>query len=102
MDKATPLTVLARLKAKPGKEQELRRVLEGLLKPTRLEDGCINYELHCHDEDPSEFMFYENWTGKRHLDQHLDSSHIHAFKARADELLVKPVDITLWRKVPAN
>jgi len=77
MEEGSPLTVLSRMKAKRGKEQELRQVLEGLLEPTWAEDGCINYDLHCNDDDPSEFMFYKNWTSRSHLDR---SSGIAAFK----------------------
>lgn len=100
MEDGSPLTVLARMKAKRGKEQELRQVLEGLLEPTRAEDGCINYDLHCNDDDPSEFMFYENWTSRSHLGSHLESPHLSAFKARMDELLDRPLDLTFWRQTP--
>jgi quinol monooxygenase YgiN len=88
------------MKAKRGREQELRQVLEGLLAPTRAEDGCINYDLHCNDDDPSEFMFYENWTSRSHLDRHLESPHLSAFKARMDALLDRPLDLTFWRQAP--
>ena len=96
MEDGSPLTVLARMNAKRGKEQELRQVLEGLLEPTRAEDGCINYDLHCNDDDPREFMFYENWTSRSHL----ESPHLSAFKARMDELLDWPLDLTFWRQTP--
>lgn len=36
-----PLTVIATLKAKPGKEETLFTTLKGLLAPTRAEKGCV-------------------------------------------------------------
>jgi quinol monooxygenase YgiN len=46
------LTVVARINAKPGEEQELREALEGLIEPTVQEKGCVNYDLHQGVEDP--------------------------------------------------
>lgn len=96
----TPVTVLARIKARSGKEKELRQALEALLAPTRAEEGCLNYDLHQMPDDPSEFMFYENWTSKACLDRHQESSHLAAFRSRAGDLLAGPVDLTLWERIP--
>jgi len=49
------------MRAKPGKEQDLRDALEALIQPTRQEEGYINYDLHQGIEDPSLFYLYENW-----------------------------------------
>jgi hypothetical protein len=40
------LTVIARMHAKPGKEQELRDALVALVEPTSKEKGYVNYDLH--------------------------------------------------------
>ena len=40
------LSLVARIKAKPGKEAELRQVLTALVQPTRAEEGCLTYDLH--------------------------------------------------------
>jgi quinol monooxygenase YgiN len=37
--------VIARAVAKPGKGSELRRLLSGVLAPTRAVDGCEFYDL---------------------------------------------------------
>ncbi len=50
------VTVLALLKAKPGLEEEVKRELLALQRPTRFEEGCISYDLHRSKEDPSCFM----------------------------------------------
>ena len=51
------LTIVARIKAKPGKEAEIKEVLTGLLAPTRAEDGCLTYDLHVDNEDPGLLLF---------------------------------------------
>ena len=93
-----PVTVIARIHAKPGMEDETRKVLQGLLAPTRAEAGCINYDMHSSTDDPAQFVFYENWTSKEALDQHLATPHLKAFMAKQSQLLAKPVEITLWEK----
>ncbi len=93
------ITVLARLKAKLGKEEQLKEALVSLLEPTRRETGCINYDLHLGSEDKAIFMFYENWSSTKDWEAHLESDHLKAFVSRADELLAEPLDITVWKMV---
>jgi quinol monooxygenase YgiN len=81
------LTVIAYMRAKPGREDELRAALEALIPPTKDERGCVNYDLHQGVKDPSVFFFYENWESAGHLDAHLDAPHLQQFSARLDDLL---------------
>jgi quinol monooxygenase YgiN len=81
------LTVIARMHAKPGKEQELRTALEALIEPTSREKGYVNYDLHQGVEDPGWFFFYENWESAADLDAHLAAPHLVEFAGRLDEFL---------------
>lgn len=87
--KSAPLTIVAQLKAKPGKEKELQEVLQALVKPTRREKGLINYDMHVSNEDPGLFLFYENWRTKGEWDTHMKSPHLEAFGKRNDELVAE-------------
>jgi quinol monooxygenase YgiN len=93
------ITVVAKFHAKPGKENELRAALIGLLAPTRQEPGCISYDMHVATEDPGQFLFYENWTGKEALDAHMHTPHIQKLIPRVEELCVGFPEIKLWEKV---
>lgn len=93
------LTVIARVRAKPGMEPRLRAALIALVAPTRSEAGCLNYDLHESIDDPAQFVFYEDWTSRQALDIHSRSPHIFAFRERAKELLAGPTEISLWNKV---
>jgi quinol monooxygenase YgiN len=95
----TLLTVFAEMYAKPGKEDELRQALTGLIEPTRREAGCVQYDLHVDKDDPRHYFFYENWTSKEKLDAHLASPHLKAFAAKADQLLAQPLRIVLATRV---
>lgn len=93
------LTVVARIRAQPGRTDEVREALLGLVWPTRKEAGCINYDLHQSQEDPTLFLFYENWESPEALDAHGRSAHIQAFRARSGELLAAPVLLELFTPV---
>ena len=93
------VTVLALLRAKPGLEEEVKRELMALQGPTRSEEGCINYDLHQSKEDPSRFMFYENWKSQEDLDKHLQMPYLTAFREKAGDLLAEPTRITLHKMI---
>jgi quinol monooxygenase YgiN len=94
-----PVTLVVTFQARPGKEAELRKTLTGLLAPTRREAGCINYDLHVAPDDPSKFLFYENWASKAHLDSHGETPHIQNLRARMDEFCVEPPTLAFWEKI---
>jgi quinol monooxygenase YgiN len=86
-DRRDLLTVIAYMRAAPGKREELRVALESLVHPTSQESGYVNYDLHQGVEDPDAFFFYENWESGEHLDDHLEAPHLTEFAARIPELL---------------
>lgn len=81
------LTVIAYMRAAPGKQDELRKALEALIQPTRKEKGYVNYDMHQSLQDPDRFFFYENWETEADLDAHLAAPHLTALAARIPELL---------------
>ena len=96
--KPATLTVIAKLKAKPGMEARVKAELTKLLAPTRKEKGCLNYDMHQSLSDKALFLFHENWESEEHLKAHLDSPHIRAWFNLSKELLAEPIEITRWRK----
>src|SRR4051794_24340106 len=93
------LTVVAVLKAKPGKEEEVRQALLGLVNPTRAEAGCLQYDLHVSTEQAGEFVFVEKWTDKAALDRHMRTPHFKSVADRSDELLSQPPDIRTYSRL---
>jgi quinol monooxygenase YgiN len=84
----SPVIVVARIKAKPEAVEEMREELFKLVEPTRTRDpGCITYDLHQDNKDPSLFFFLEHWASDELLDKHLDSDHIKAYRKAAEGLL---------------
>jgi quinol monooxygenase YgiN len=93
------LTVVARLRAKPGRHTELRHQLQRLVAPTRAEAGCVMYELNGSKSDPRHFLFYEVWKSEADLDAHFQTAHMKSVGKLLPELLAEPMDLSKWEKL---
>ena len=96
---AKTLTVIAQIKAQPGKEAQVRQELLSLVAPSRKDPGCISYDVHQGQDNPALFLFHENWASKAHLDQHLQTPLLQAVLGRVGKLVAEPPQITLWEKI---
>lgn len=77
------IAVVAISVAKPGYEEQLREVLEGLVGPTRKEQGALQYDLHRDLDEPRRFVFFERWESREALAVHGQSAHIAAYRQAA-------------------
>src|SRR5215510_13677385 len=93
------VTVIAHIEIKPGTEEAFKAELDKLIAATRAESACVNYDFHQSAKQPTLFVAYENWTSMAGLDQHAKSAHIQAFRANCADMFVKPVEITIWKKL---
>ena len=93
------ITVLALVKAKEGMEEIVRQELLALVKPTRSEPGCINYDVHQGTDEKSQFMFYENWESMEDLKKHSGTPHLKAYRQKVGSLLAKPIEVTLFEMI---
>ena len=93
------ITVVARITARAGVEETVRRELLALVAPTTRESGCISYDLHQSADDRALFMFYENWRSREDLDDHLNTPHFLAFQETTAGLLAEPVEISFWELI---
>lgn len=96
---ANPVTVVAQIRAKPGKEVAVRKELLSLVGPSRKDAGCLNYDLHQVAGNPALFLFHENWASQADLDRHLQKPDLQAVLARVGQMVAEPPQITLWEKI---
>jgi quinol monooxygenase YgiN len=75
------LTVVAKIVAKGPSVKDVKNELLKMIEPTRKEDGCIEYYLHQDNENPTVFLFYENWKNEEELNKHMDTTHFKAMVA---------------------
>jgi quinol monooxygenase YgiN len=83
--------VIARVRARAAKEDALKVVLSALVRPSRRELACFQYDLLQSATDPREFCFVERWESQKALDQHAASEHVrHAGEQMADLVEAPP------------
>lgn len=93
------MKVILRLAAKPDKVEELKRVLIGLVAPTRKEAGCLSYEILQNRADPTDFTFVEEWASEAALDAHWATPHVQDALARGVPLLAAQPDDRRYTKI---
>lgn len=79
----TPITLIAHIRAAPGKADELAALLTeqaGVIR--RSEPGCLYYRLHRSTDDPDLFIFYEAYVNAAAVEAHHNSPHIAVYRKR--------------------
>ena len=84
-----PLTILALINVIPGCEEKLIASLKTLAEASRKEEGCIQYDMHLDNEDPSLIMFYETWETKALWLEHMKSEHLKVHNTAAEGCIAK-------------
>lgn len=83
----TQIAVSAFLTVKPGFESDAEQVLLEVLKHSREEEGCLQYNLHTSLDDPKQFMLYELWKSQADIDQHGQTPHYLAYRKNIEPLI---------------
>jgi quinol monooxygenase YgiN len=91
--------VIAHIKARPDTIDATRELLKTLILPTRIEVGCITYELYQNEADLTDFTFIEEWTSDEDLGNHLQSDHLKDAAAEGANLFAAPPDIRRYSRV---
>jgi len=79
-------SVVAEVRAKPGKERELREATLPLVAQVRNEPNNLLYFLHENREAPGHFTFYEIFASQADFDAHNATPHVQAWFARLPDL----------------
>ncbi len=95
------IVVFANVRAKEGREAEFGEVVRKLVRETRTEEGCLQYDAHQATENPCAFAFYERWASKEALDFHLRTPHIAEAFAVLPELAEGPPAIVTYDLIEA-
>jgi quinol monooxygenase YgiN len=94
------LTVVAKVRAKPGREADLEREFRAIVSPTHAEPGCLRYTLHRAVEDRALFITIERWVSKDAVDRHFGAPHTQSLLKKAGELLAGPPEILVFELLP--
>lgn len=72
------ITIVAKLQAAPGKEDELRAALEKMVAGVKANEKgpVVAYSLHTSNTDPSTFLFYEQYRDNEAQAAHGQTPHM--------------------------
>ncbi|WP_294741754.1 putative quinol monooxygenase [uncultured Exiguobacterium sp.] len=81
------IQLIARIEAHPNQSEQLASIIEGVIAPSRAEEGCLTYQAHRAIDAPNVFYFYEQWRDRDAFDQHVASLHYQAYRADSAHLV---------------
>ncbi|MBN2781879.1 MAG: antibiotic biosynthesis monooxygenase [Campylobacterales bacterium] len=67
--------------AKDGCEAKMKELLSAMVKSSKMEDGCIFYEIFVYENNLKKFMAVETWRDEAALDGHKASEHYAIYKS---------------------
>lgn len=85
--------VVADVRAKKGKEDELRAITLTLVAQVRAEPNNLLYFLHEDRESPGHFVFYEIFATQADFEAHNATAHVQAWFKRLPELAEGGVNV---------
>ncbi|MBO9671219.1 MAG: antibiotic biosynthesis monooxygenase [Sphingobium sp.] len=77
---------IAMLTARPGKAQDLRTLLDGMIAPSRAEPGNLRYDLWVDRADPEKFVLDELYVDAKALAEHRASAHFQNYLGQVNHL----------------
>ena len=91
--------VSAIIKCKAGYAADLKPFLLDLVKDSRNEKACLQYDLHQSINDENIFVIYEEWVEQFWFDLHRRQEHVDNFKKFSRELVEQKIIIQSERIV---
>lgn len=82
-----PLTIIARVQAKPGQAEKLLAAQKELTAAVVKEPGCLKYEPHLSNQHPGLVIFVESWESYELWQVHMEAPALQAFRAKAGDLV---------------
>lgn len=96
------IVLFARLKVKADQVDRASTAALKIVDPSRLEAGCLNYDIHQSVEDETLFFWHETWVSKAALDEHFETPFFQEFFAVVGEVAAEPPQINLTRMITSK
>ena len=81
------LTIVAKIQVKKDFVNAVKTELIKLIVPSRKESGCIEYNLHQDNEDPTILVFYETWESASSFEKHTNTDHYKTYIRAIDGMI---------------
>ncbi|MDR2848431.1 MAG: antibiotic biosynthesis monooxygenase [Bacteroidales bacterium] len=91
--------ISARVFIKADKVAEFIADTKSLLELSRAEEGNVSYSLFQDPEDPTKFLFFEEWKNQAAVEVHFATEHFKKFGETLAAFGSQPADITIYDSV---
>ena len=78
-------------------EEQAMEIFEVLANESRLEPGCISYELFFNVEFPNELLIIQQWESVEHMEAHFRTDHMAWFLEQLPDLIDGQVTTTHYQ-----
>ena len=90
------IVVAVTMFAKPAHRDDVIRLAQGMIAPSRAEAGCITYNFFADTRDPGGFHFFEEWESHDALKAHAATAHFLSYTAAIASHLEKPSEVRVY------
>ena len=98
---SAPVKIIAILPARPGRSEDLKSLLEGMIGPSRAEPGNLRYDLWRDQADLGRFVLDELYADIAAVMAHRSTPHFVEYLSKINDLaertaiVLDPLDISL-------
>ena len=97
-----PVSVFASFHPHPGREADLRALLEWMVERTRAEPGCERYDLYEEREAGGVLHLFERYRDQSALEAHRGTEHYIEYRRQVADLLRDPIGVVMLDPVDAR
>lgn len=90
------IMVTAKITAKSGEKDNIIAKAQDLITSSRLDPGCISYNLYANTGDDDLLLMLEQWENLEVLHSHMQTEHFKAFGVATKDMLAKEMDISVY------
>jgi quinol monooxygenase YgiN/mannose-6-phosphate isomerase-like protein (cupin superfamily) len=92
----SPKVITGKFTAKPERKEELIQLAQSLFEPSRAEPGCASYNFYEDPTSENSFLFLEEWTSQKAIDQHFQTAHFKRFMEKFPDMIVGTPSIKIY------
>lgn len=87
------IAIVAKFIIKEEKESNFLTLIDGLIKASQAEEGCIEYLLHKDTQKPRTYCLIEKWKDQEAVDIHNNTPHFTTTVPKLVEIAKVDVDV---------
>lgn len=95
------VSVLAAFRPNPGREADLRTLLEWMVGRTRAETGCERYDLYEERDADGTLHLFERYRDQDALEAHRATDHYVEYRRQVVDLLREPIGVVVLDAIDA-